>query len=112
MAVELVFYPAIPEDLALAFAYYDEISITLGNRFRDSVQILLSSISERPESFPMDVEPIRFGRVERFPYLIFFVPRASHVSVIAILHGASDPRKRRERSVLSSLDRHRRATQP
>ena len=36
-------------------------------------------------------EPIRFGRVERFPYLICFVPRASHISVVAILHGASEP---------------------
>ncbi len=67
MAIELVFHPAIPDDLAPALAYYDEISKTLGNRFRDNVKDLLSEISERPESFPMDVEPIRFGRVERFP---------------------------------------------
>ena len=98
MALELVFHPTIPDDLASAIAYYDELSTTLGNRFRDNVKNLLSDISERPESFPMDVEPIRFGWVERFPYLIFFVPKASHVSVIAILHGASDPRKWRERS--------------
>ena len=86
MALELVFHPAIPDDLALAIAYYDEISRALGNRFRDNVKELLSSISERPESFPMDVEPIRFGRAERFPYMILFVPRAS------------DPKKWRERS--------------
>jgi hypothetical protein len=98
VALELVFHPSIPDDLALAIAYYDEISRTLGNRFRDNVKDLLSNLSERPESFPMDVEPIRFGRVERFPYLIFFVPRTSYVSVIATLHGASDPRKWRERS--------------
>ena len=98
VAIELVFHPAIPDDLATAFAYYDGISKTLGNRFRDNVKELLSNISERPESFPMDVEPIRFGRVERFPYLVLFVLRASHVSVIAVLHGASDPRKWRERS--------------
>lgn len=98
MAIELVFHPAIPDDLAPALAYYDEISKTLGNRFRDNVKDLLSEISERPESFPIDVEPIRFGRVERFPYLILFVSRASYVFVIAILHGASDPRKWRERS--------------
>ena len=64
MAIELVFHPAIPDDLAGAFAYYDEISKTLVNRFRDNVKALLTDISERPQSYPMDIEPIRFGRVK------------------------------------------------
>jgi hypothetical protein len=55
VAIELVFHPAIPDDLSRAIAYYDEISKTLGNRFRDKVKDLLSEISERPESFPLDV---------------------------------------------------------
>jgi len=64
VAIELVFHPAIPDDLACAFAYYDEISNTLANRFGDNVKALLTDISERPQSYPMDIEPIRFGRVK------------------------------------------------
>ena len=46
MARELIFHPAIADDVALALAYYDEISRTLGNRFRDNVKDPLSNISE------------------------------------------------------------------
>ena len=94
----LILHPAIPDDLTDAVTFYDGISPALGDRFRENVKRRLADISERPESFPIDVAPIRFARVERFPYLILFVPRASHVSVIAIVHGGSDPRRWRDRA--------------
>ena len=46
---------------------------------------------KHPEMFPADIPPIRFAKIERFPYLIFFVEKSDFVSVIAIVHGASDP---------------------
>ena len=38
MAHRLVFHPAIPDDLADALAFYDQISFALGDRFRESVK--------------------------------------------------------------------------
>ena len=97
MARRLIFNSSIPDDLASALDYYEEISPALANRFRENVDRRLDDIAERPESFPKDVSPTRFAKIDRFPYLIFFVAKASFVSVIAIVHTSSEPDKWRDR---------------
>lgn len=98
MARRLVFAPQVPDDLFAAVDYYERISATLANDFRQHVNDKLDDIAERPESFTRDIESVRFARVERFPYLIFFVADQDSVSIIAVLHGASDPARWRSRS--------------
>ncbi len=97
MARSLRFHPAIPDDLVKALDYYEEISPTLADSFREKVDRRLDEIAEHPELFPFDLPPIRFAKVDRFPYLIFFTAKAEFVAVIAIVHGASDPGKWRSR---------------
>jgi plasmid stabilization system protein ParE len=69
----------------------------LSNRFRKSVDKRLDNITQNPELFPFDVSPIRFAKIGRFPYLIFFVVKPEFISIIAIVHGAADPNKWRSR---------------
>ena len=57
----------------------------------------LDEIAERPDSFPLDIPPIRFAKIDRFPYLVFFSVHAHFVSVIAIVHGSREPSNWRER---------------
>ncbi len=97
MARRLVFNSSIPDDLAVALEYYEEISPALANRFRENTDRRLDDIAERPESFPVDIPPIRFAKIDRFPYLIFFVAKTDFVSVIAIVHASSEPRTWRDR---------------
>ena len=97
MARRLIFAPQVPDDLVAAVNYYERISPALANDFRQNVNDKLDGIADRPESFPFDVEPVRFARVGRFPYLIFFVADWDSVSIIAVLHGASDPARWRSR---------------
>ena len=91
MARRLIFNPSIPADLTAALEYYDAISPALGDRFRSQVEQRLDDIAVRPESFPLDVFPIRFANIDQFPYLIFFSLKSDIVSVIAIAHGSSKP---------------------
>jgi len=97
VAHRLRFHPSIPDDLANALDYYDGVSHMLSNRFRKSVDQRLDNIAQNPEIFPFDVSPIRFAKVGRFPYLIFFVVKPKFISIIAIVHGAADPNKWRSR---------------
>lgn len=97
MAHKLRFHSAIPEDLVNALDYYDEISNALGNRFRDNVDRRLDDIATNPEMFPFDVPPVRFAKIDRFPYLIFFAVTTEVVRILAIVHGASNPEKWRTR---------------
>ncbi|MEQ8838116.1 MAG: hypothetical protein RID07_15020, partial [Lacipirellulaceae bacterium] len=57
----------------------------------------LNHLSSSPEIYPLDVVPIRFAKVQRFPYLIFFAARKDIVLVLAVLHGSTDPSKWRSR---------------
>ena len=97
MTHRLRFHSAIPNDLVGAIDYYEGISPELANRFRDNVDRRLDEIAKHPEMFPTDVPPIRFAKIDRFPYLIFFLTKPDFVLVMAIVHGASDPSKWRSR---------------
>jgi len=81
----------LPDDLANALDYYEHISPGLAERFRRAVNKTLDVVAERPESFPLDIAPVRFAKVKGFPYLVFFVAKPRFVSVIAVAHGSSNP---------------------
>ncbi|MFM2094385.1 MAG: hypothetical protein RIS70_1509 [Planctomycetota bacterium] len=97
VARRLIFAPQVPDDLVAVVDYYEQISPVLADGFRQHVNDKLDDIANRPESFPLDIEPVRFARVDRFPFLIFFVADQDSVSIIAVLHGASDPARWRKR---------------
>jgi toxin ParE1/3/4 len=87
----------VPDDLKAAVEYYEAISPALANRFRDVVTLKLHQIRADPESFPFDERPTRFANLGRFPYVMFFTADAQAVTVIGVLHGASDPDRWRSR---------------
>ena len=97
MAHKLRFHSAIPDDLVNALNYYDGISIGLGNRFRENVDRRPDETANNPEMFPLDIPPVRFAKIDRFPYLIFFAVQSEVVRILAIVHGASNPDKWRTR---------------
>ncbi len=97
MAHKLRFHRSIPDDLVEAINYYEQISPTLAGAFRANVNRRLDDIAETPELFPFDQLPVRFAKIERFPYLIFFTAKAGFIAILAIVHGASDPQKWRSR---------------
>ena len=91
MASRLVYHHKVAEDIAAADAYYDKISTQLAERFKFAMVSRLNRIASHPTSFPIDVAPIRFARIDHFPYLIFFRVADEHILVLAVLHGSRDP---------------------
>lgn len=98
MADRLRFHPLLPSDLQEAIHWYDEISIDLGNRFRESVDARFDDVAEHPESFAIAFADVRFARIKRFPYLLLFRVHRDFVHVLGVFHGASEPKEWRERS--------------
>ena len=97
MTEPLRFHPDVADDLEGAAAWYDEISVELGSRFRAAVDSRLDAVELRPESFGMVDPPLRAARVERFPYLIVFEHSSVATEVLGVFHSASDPKKWRRR---------------
>jgi len=98
MADRLRFHPLVTSDLRDAIRWYDGISTRLANRFRDLVDARFDQISERPESFPLAFDDVRFARIQRFPYLLLFRESEDVIHVLGVFHGASDPAKWRRRA--------------
>jgi hypothetical protein len=90
----------VPDDLVEALDWYDGKSTVLGDRFRAAVDSAFDDIEASPELYPLAFPDlrVRFYRLKRFPYLVLYRVEESVVIVIGVRHGASDPKKWRERA--------------
>jgi plasmid stabilization system protein ParE len=79
-------------DVAAAFRWYEERSVGLGHEYPRAVRVALSAVQRAPEQYPIAVDDIRKARVQRFPYLVYFVVLPTRISVIAVAHGRQHPR--------------------
>lgn len=79
------------DDLRSAFQWYESQRQGLGHSFLAAVEARLESIAEFPDANRVVYRQIRRAVVSRFPYLIFYVVKAQHVDVIAVLHHARNP---------------------
>ena len=93
------YHPFIADDLAAAVAYYDDISVDLGNRFRTSVRNRIETITERPDSFGRIHEHLRAAMLDRFPYVVLFEYANDTVVILGMFHAASDRERWFERSL-------------
>lgn len=86
--------------MAEALNWYDSKSTTLGDRFRVAVDAAFDAVEESPEMYPFAIPELRihFYRLRRFPYLVLYRIEEPAIVVIGVRHGASDPKKWRERA--------------
>ena len=83
-------HPLFVDDLSSATAYYDKISVKLGNRFRDVIRQRMAAITDKPELFGRIHDEIRASMVDRFPYVILYEIQGNAVVMLGIHHAASD----------------------
>ena len=91
MSFDKRFHRLFPSDLATATAYYDKISVDLGDRLRNSARDTIRMIVDRPESFGFVRDPIRAAMIGGFPYLILFIVEGATVYLAGLYHVSSDP---------------------
>ena len=84
------YHPRFADDLSSATAYYDSISVNLGNRFRDMIRQRLAAITGSPELYGRQNEEIRASMVDRFPYVILYEIQGDTVMMLGIHHASSD----------------------
>ena len=97
MAKRLRFNADVASDLQNATDWYDGISPRLGNRFRAAVRARFRGIAAHPEQFGYAFDDVRFARLRRFPYLVLFRETNQAITVLGILHAASDPNRWQQR---------------
>ena len=99
MANKLRFHPRTAEDLSSSTAYYDEISESVGGRFRPALRDRFQAIVERPESFACIHDQQWAALVYGFPYVILFIGRREN----GMSPPTPWPRERRRREATTSV---------
>ncbi|HZF02119.1 MAG TPA: type II toxin-antitoxin system RelE/ParE family toxin [Methylomirabilota bacterium] len=85
-------HSAARRELAEAMAWYDERCAGLGLDLLDEFQKAAAKLKRHPEFCPRYKRTnFRKQKLERFPYLIFFLELPDCVWIAAIAHGAREP---------------------
>ncbi len=92
MAAPVVYRRKIGQDLAGAYAWYEEQRRGLGEEFLVSVGAALDAIERAPAMFGRVHGEVRRANVARFPYAVFYRADAQQIVVLTILHTARDPK--------------------
>ena len=77
--------------------WYAARSPAIAMAFRAAVAKTLEAVEVAPQSYPIALGDIQKARVQRFPYVVYFVALPDVTTVIAIIHGRRDPRRWQER---------------
>jgi toxin ParE1/3/4 len=97
MTYRLIIRPEAETELTEAFDWYERRVPGLGADLLAAVDAAIDSILGHPLQHPIVHRSVRRALTRRFPYQVLFVTEADTVVVIAIFHGARDPRRWQDR---------------
>lgn len=97
MAAELIIASEAEQDIAEAYAWYEDRRTGLGEEYLSCVDACIEEIRRRPEMHAIVHEYYRRGLVRRFPYVVFYEYVVSTVTVYGVFHTSRDPDKWRQR---------------
>jgi toxin ParE1/3/4 len=98
MSLPVVLRPEAQADLLAARDWYEQRRPGLGEAFADAVEQLLARIQAMPQLYRIAGQDVRWGKVRKYPYVIYFRMLPDRIEVIAVLHGFRDPRAWQDRS--------------
>jgi len=97
MKPRLIIRPEAEAELADAFDWYERRIPGLGEHFLAAVNAVLDSILSHPNQHPFVYKTVRRALTRRFPYQVLFVAEQDVIVVIAVFHGARDPKAWQDR---------------
>lgn len=97
MAAELIIAPEAEQDIAEAYAWYENQRAGLGEEFLSCVDACIQAICRTPGMHSVVHENYRRGLVRRFPFAVFYEHVNETVTVYCIFHTSRDPEKWRSR---------------
>jgi plasmid stabilization system protein ParE len=93
----LVYRSGALEDVADAYAWYEEQQTGLGEEFLNELLALEDRVIEAPSARPKVHEAVRRCLMRRFPYGLYYRVLDDRIEVLAVYHGRRDPRTLRRR---------------
>jgi toxin ParE1/3/4 len=87
---------AADEDIGEAVDYYAVESVATADRFIDELKRLVQLIGKTPRigsprySHELNIANLRFQKMGKFPYLIFYVEHEEYIDILRVLHEHRD----------------------
>jgi len=87
---------AADEDIGKAVDYYAAESIATADRFIDELKRIVGMIGKTPRigsprySHALNIAGLRFQKMGRFPYLVFYVESEEYIDILRVLHEHRD----------------------
>lgn len=97
MTYRLIIRPEAEAELAAAFGWYERRVPGLGADFLLAMDEAIGSILSNPLQHPVVYRTVHRALVRRFPYQVLFLAEADVITVIAVFHGARDPKHWQDR---------------
>jgi toxin ParE1/3/4 len=97
MRPRLIIRPEAEAELAEAFDWYERRVPGVGADFLAAIDVALDSVLSHPFQHPVVCRAARRALIRRFPYQVLFVAEEDPIVVIAVFHGARDPRSWQDR---------------
>lgn len=89
--------PQALDELERAWIWHEEQRLGLGDEFQACVDAALAADARDPLAWPRVEGEVRRLLVRRFPYAILYLVEPDRIEVLAVFHGARDPREWRRR---------------
>ena len=89
--------PIALDELERAWIWYEEQRPGLGDEFQSCVDAALMAAARDPLAYPQVEGDLRRVLVRRFPYAMLYLVEPDRIEVLAVFHGARDPREWRRR---------------
>lgn len=81
----IVFHPAVEDDLAAIYGYYEQFDPVLPNRFGARLDEQVERLAMFPESGLVLFESYRRVLIKRFPYMAIYRVGEERVDVLAVI---------------------------
>ena len=90
--IEIELHPEAQAEYLEALQWYVDRSYRVGRRFQREFVRVVELIESDPDKGQVFEGPVRFIRLRRFPYVLYYQPIDSNrVQVLAVAHGRRRP---------------------
>jgi hypothetical protein len=97
--VPIELHSAVYEEIENSRQWYDDVSISLGNRFLQEVDRGMERIREAPDTWPAYISGTRRFFLHRFPFAIVYKFDGEKARVFALMHLRRKPGYWADRSI-------------
>lgn len=91
--MKIIVLPFAEQDIKDSIAYYNEVDPAISAQFISVLDKVFSTISSRPNAFPVVQKSIRKFAIAGFPFNVYYISEQNTLYIFAVFHTKRNPRQ-------------------